>query len=183
MDQINEIVAGNFKQIRETKKMSLDMVSKLTGVSRSMLNQIEKGEVNPTISTVWKIANGLKVSFTELVTAPKQQVNIIRYSAIEPLIEKDGDYRNYPLFPFDSERKFEVYRIELEPGAKLEAQPHPVDSQELITVYQGGLELSVTGNTYVLAAGDAIKFVADVEHTYYNGGKVLTVLNMIICYR
>ena len=64
---INLTVAQNIKHIREEKKLTLDAAASITGVSRSMLAQIEKGDVNPTISILWKIANGYKVSFTSLV--------------------------------------------------------------------------------------------------------------------
>ena len=55
---INNIVAENIKQIRNEKKLTLDAAAELTGVSRSMLAQIEKGDVNPTITVLWKIAVG-----------------------------------------------------------------------------------------------------------------------------
>ena len=45
-------IAANTKRIRETKKLTLDAAASATGVSRSMLAQIEKGEVNPTISVI-----------------------------------------------------------------------------------------------------------------------------------
>ena len=64
---VNDVIAQNVRAARERKKLTLDGAAELTGVSRSMLAQIEKGEVNPTISVVWKIANGFKVSFTSLV--------------------------------------------------------------------------------------------------------------------
>ena len=64
---INNIVAENIKQIRNEKKLTLDAAAELTGVSRSMLAQIEKGDVNPTITVLWKIAVGYKLSFTSLL--------------------------------------------------------------------------------------------------------------------
>ena len=42
-------------------------LSELSGVSQVMLSQIEKGESNPTINTLWKIAGGLPVSYTTLL--------------------------------------------------------------------------------------------------------------------
>lgn len=60
--EITSRIAANAKRLREEKKLTLDAAANLTGVSRSMLAQIEKGEVNPTISVLWKIANGYKVS-------------------------------------------------------------------------------------------------------------------------
>ena len=64
---VTSTVAANAREIREHKGLTLDRAAALTGVSRSMLAQIEKGEVNPTISVLWKMANGYKVSFTSLV--------------------------------------------------------------------------------------------------------------------
>lgn len=67
--EIQKAVAKNIRDARERKKLTLDAAAKLTGVSRSMLAQMEKGEVNPTISILWKIANGYKLSFTSLVSS------------------------------------------------------------------------------------------------------------------
>ena len=50
------MVSENARRLREEKRLTLDEAARLTGVSRSMLAQIEKGDVNPTISMVWKIA-------------------------------------------------------------------------------------------------------------------------------
>ena len=60
MDHLNELIAENLKDIRKGKGLSLEQVSSLTTISKSMLSQLERGEVNPTISTVYKLALGLK---------------------------------------------------------------------------------------------------------------------------
>ena len=49
--EVTGVIAGNAKRFREQRKLTLDAAAALTGVSRSMLAQIEKGDVNPTIST------------------------------------------------------------------------------------------------------------------------------------
>ncbi|MEN6483123.1 MAG: helix-turn-helix transcriptional regulator, partial [Anaerolineaceae bacterium] len=67
MEDATLLIAKNLKRIREERKLSLDRLSDLTGVSKSMLGQIERGESSPTISMVWKITNGLKISFTTLL--------------------------------------------------------------------------------------------------------------------
>ena len=54
MENIGHIVAENLKRLREERKLSLDAVAKCSGVSKSMLGQIERGVTNPTISTLWK---------------------------------------------------------------------------------------------------------------------------------
>lgn len=95
---ITNTIASNTKRIQEQKKLTLDAAATVTGVSRSMLAQIEKGEVNPTISVLWKIANGYKVSFTSLVEESDDTVSVIRQSDMQPLKEDGGRYLNYPIF-------------------------------------------------------------------------------------
>ena len=183
MDNLNLLVANNFKQIRARKKLSLDKVSDLTGVSKSMLGQIERGTSNPTITTVWKIANGLKISFTELINIPKSNIMVIKKSEISPLIEDNNKYRLYPIFPYEEGRKFEVYAIDIEQGGKLSAQGHAQGTEEFLTVYQGEVTVSVDGNKYTVLKGDSIRFKADKSHGYSNSGNGLAQINMIIYYQ
>ena len=53
MEEINALFSMNLKRLRAARRMSLDEVSRLSGVSKSMLAQIERGEGNPTLSTLW----------------------------------------------------------------------------------------------------------------------------------
>ena len=65
MEKINEIVANNIAILRKKNRLSLEELGKLSGVSKSMLALIEKGDGNPTLGILWKIANGLGVPFDE----------------------------------------------------------------------------------------------------------------------
>ena len=65
------IVAKNIRRLREESKLSMDELSKLSGVSKSMLAQIVRREENPTRSTLWKLSNGMKVPFDALTVRPK----------------------------------------------------------------------------------------------------------------
>ena len=182
MDNINLVVAERLKEIREERKLSLDALAAMTGVSKSMLGRIERGEVSPTISTVWKITNGLKISFTELTNRTEKEYEVLDITAAKPLLEDDGHYRNYPLFGFDSERRFEMLYIELDPGASLDAQAHPDGTQEFITVFSGELEVRTGPDTVRIPAPGSIRFRADRPHGYRNISKSVCHLSMIIYY-
>lgn len=179
---VTGVVSVNIKRIREQKKLTLDAAAELTGVSRSMLAQIEKGDVNPTISVLWKIANGYKVSFTALVERQNDVVAVVRQSDIEPLKEDNGRYLNYPIFPFDEKNLFETYRIVIQPQGMLAAEPHLNGSEEYITVFAGALDITVADQSYHLKKGDSIRFHANVPHTYRNPADEDTELSMIIYY-
>ena len=105
MENINSVVAENLRRLREERRLSLDAAAKLTGVSKSMLGQIERGEANPTVSTVWKIADGLKVSFTALTVRPERDSEVVDVSRVTPLLEDGGRFRNFTAFPFDAARR------------------------------------------------------------------------------
>lgn len=182
LDNISQVVSENLKNARQKKRLSLDELAKLTGVSKSMLGQIERGDVNPTISTLWKIANGLKVSFTELVMKPKVDYEVIDRQAREPLIADDGKCRNYPMFTFDSERRFETYYLEIDANGRLESTPHPDGTEEFITVFSGELVISTNGAQLKAKDGDSIRFKADQEHAYTNASQEVCRLSMIIYY-
>ncbi len=178
---IQKNVGKNIKTIREQKKITLDSAAKLTGVSRSMLAQIEKGEVNPTISILWKIANGYKVSFTSLVKYDTPSL-LIKSEEVAPLIEDDEKYINYPAFPFQEDKQFETYRIEIKEGGYLQAQPHLEGAEEYITVFDGEVEIIADSETFRIKKGDSLSFKADVPHSYKNTGATTAYLSMIIYY-
>ena len=99
MDSMNLIVAKNIKRLREEQKLSMDELARLSGVSKSMLAQIERGAGNPTISTLWKLSNGMKLPFDALIVRPKEPYELIRIADIQPLLEDAGRVKNYPVFP------------------------------------------------------------------------------------
>lgn len=180
--EVTNIVALNAKRIRQRKNLTLDAAAALTGVSRSMLAQLEKGEVNPTVSVLWKIANGYKVSFTTLLEDGAERVTVVRKEDAAALTEDSGRYINYPVFGFDEKKLFEIYRIIIEPCGALSAQPHLKGSEEYITVFSGEVEINVAEESYKLSSGDSIRFCSDVSHAYKNTGSERAELSMLIYY-
>ncbi|APH14458.1 helix-turn-helix family protein [Clostridium sporogenes] len=73
IDNINSIIAENLKTLRTERNLNLGQLAKLSDISKVMLSQIEKGDTNPTINTLWKIAKGLKVLYISLL----EQKNMI----------------------------------------------------------------------------------------------------------
>lgn len=168
MEHIHLSIGKNLNRLRKNRGFSLDKVAEITGVSKAMLGQIERGESNPTVTTLWKIANGLHVSFTSLMENKKLSVSIIDRSKISPLKEKGEDYQVYPLFPFDPEKQFEIFSICLEAQCKHESEGHNKGVEEYIIVSKGVLEIRIEQETYLINQGNAIRFVADRPHCYYN---------------
>ena len=181
MDDITAVVAENLRQLREQKNLSLTAASRLAGVSKSLWSQIERGEINPTITTVWKIALGLNVSFSELTTRAVDDFEVVETRAGQPISADDGRFRNFPLFGRTIDRPFELYYLDLEPGAHLEAEPHLPGCQEYITVFEGELTVTVDDRALKAGEGAAMRFPGDRPHSY-KAGSAPCRLSMIIFY-
>ena len=99
MERMNEIVAGNIRRLREERGLTMEELARLSGVSRSMLAQVERGEGNPTLSTLWKLSNGMKVPFHALTMSPKAPYEVVRPADLQPILEDGGRVKNYSIFP------------------------------------------------------------------------------------
>lgn len=177
---INDNIAYNFKKIRKKRGLSLDKVSQLTGVSKGMLAQIEKGTSTASVTTLWKIANGLKVSFSSLMSQATNQVNFIRKK--DMITENNSHYRVYNLVPFNPEKNFEVFSVELDAQSEHVSEAHQIGTEEYILVNQGEMELEIGGETFNLNKDKGISFKSDIDHIYRNKTSDLIVLTMIIYY-
>ena len=147
-----------------------------------MLGQIERGESNPTVTTLKKITAGLKVSFTALLDNPKPMVDIVEFNDILPITEDNGRYRVYPVFPFDESRRLEIYIIEFDKNSSLRAVAHPDGTQEFITDFEGELKISLASEEFIVGMVDSIRFLADRPHIYSNTHPGITRLSLVLYY-
>jgi transcriptional regulator with XRE-family HTH domain len=168
MEQLSAKIGENLQRIRKNRGLSLDKLAALTGVSKGMLHQIERGESNPTISVMWKIASGLHVSFTTLIQEDIPPVTVVDKAHTIFFTEAEGQYTSYSMFPYDGQKKFEIFHVEMEPSCKYISESHNEGVEEYILVHEGTLEVSLRGQTHSIQASSGIRFLADSEHTYYN---------------
>lgn len=170
MEKISNLIGVNLKTLRKTRGISLDKVSEITGVSKAMLGQIERGESNPTVAILWKIATGLNISFSSFLkdTYEQHDLSFIPFKEINPIIENKGKMKIYPLFFFDSRTGFEIFTIELEPECNHCSEPHDEGVEEYIIVCEGSLDVVIDESIYRLNEGDAFRFHANKKHTYRN---------------
>ncbi|UHA71822.1 helix-turn-helix domain-containing protein [Paenibacillus sp. 481] len=167
-EPIHKKIGKNLQDIRKSRGLSLDQVSEMSGVSKGMLGQIERGESNPTISVLWKIVNGLRISFATLMEDSSPTVSVISVEELTPFKEEDGAYRAYPIFPFQQDKGFEVYSVVIDPGCSYTSEAHYEGVEEFIMVMEGELQVYVGGESYTLKPNLAMRFTADQQHTYEN---------------
>ena len=161
MEQSIDAIANNLRKIREDRSLSLDQLSELTGVSKSMLRQIETGKSSPTIATIWKIANGLRVSFTTMLRKPVIQAEVRSFRGEKPLTAESEHYRLFPLIPFDPQQSFETYYVEIDPNTVFSGEPHEGNVYEYVFVIKGKLQISVEDKKFEISEGEFLQFQAN----------------------
>ncbi|MBD5469738.1 MAG: helix-turn-helix domain-containing protein [Lachnospiraceae bacterium] len=182
MSQLDKNIAENLRRIRKSKNMSLDMLAEKTGVSKSMLGQIERGESNPTLATMEKIVEGMKVSFEDLIYQKTESIVIIDNDKLPLYKAQEGAYQVRVIFPYDKSRNFEVYEAKIEPGEDCDCFVGEDGSCEYIMVIKGTLTLVTEEGTYEVAAGHAIKIDSRKHHSYCNRGTQKLVFNLFLSY-
>lgn len=180
MEDIQQIIAKNLLNIRKNRNLTLDQLAELTGVSKAMLAQIEKGKTNPTITTLWKIANGLQVSFSTFMKEKNPGVKKIRINDLEPLRDEEGKYSVYSFFPYHNEKRYEIYVVEVQPGCSYEGRSHL--GEEFIIMKEGIVSINVQGEQHKLVQGDALQFIGESVHGYHNDSDELASFFMLIYY-
>ncbi|KEZ47107.1 helix-turn-helix domain-containing protein [Metabacillus indicus] len=182
MKSLQEQIGYNLKSIRKMRQYSLDQLSGVTGVSKGMLAQIEKGQSSPTVNTLWKIANGLGVSFSSLVEEETSGISIVRREEKAALQDVNDKYHVFPYFPYDQQKKFEVFLLELLPGCRHVSQQHLSGAEEYMFVSEGEMAVSIGDDYYELVKGDSMKFTANREHVYENKTEAVSSCFLLIYY-
>ncbi len=181
MKDFNINIGKKLKALRLNKGYSLAKLEEITGVSKSMLGQVERGESNPTVKTLWKISQSLNVTFSFFLSTPGHDVSVISIKKSKAL-EEDSHYRVYPLIPYDNKKGFELYLIEMEGFKSHDAEPHFSGVEEFVMVNQGVLEIKVNEKNYRVEPGELIHFPADRPHTYSNKSISLLKANVLVYY-
>ena len=166
--EITTRLASRLKEERAAKGLSLDALAKLSGVSRSMLSQIERGESSPTVASLWNLTRALNVDFSSLLDQedePVQPIREILHADQTPVIRNRAAGCEVRILSAPEEvGGHEVYDIRFNTGAILESSAHKKGCVEHLTVLEGALRVMSDGEEAAISIGDTVRYAADVEH-------------------
>jgi transcriptional regulator with XRE-family HTH domain len=184
-DAITRHLGGRVKHLRAGRGWSLEALAAASGVSRSMLSQIEREKANPTLAVTLRIARAFGLTLGELLQMPgaASSVTVIRADDHTFHYRSDKDCRIRTLTPLNLEKDVEFYEIRLKSGGALRSSPHFEGTREFLTVQKGKLRIESANDAEDLNAGDSASYRADVAHALINTGKSETVVFLIVIYR
>lgn len=177
------VIGANLRRLRGQSNLSLEKLSRVAGVSRAMLGQIELGKSVPTITVLARIADAFALPVTAFMGRQNEpRATVLPSSEAKLLRTSDGAFVSRALFPFNGTRKVEFYELRLESGCDHDSAAHAAATTENLVVTQGELEIVVGQESYRLGSGDAIFFAADVNHSYRNVGGEPAVAYLVMNY-
>ena len=165
-DDILSRLPSRLKDVRREQGLSLDAVARLSGVSRSMVSQIERGESSPTIATLWNLTQALKVDFAGLLDASTgaARIEVLRERDVPTIDNRGESCRLRILSAPEDAGKHEVYDVLLGASGVLDSQPHQRGAREHVTVVDGVIEVTSGDSIETLRSGDTARYPADLPH-------------------
>jgi len=177
--------ARRLKQLRVERNWSLEALESASGVSRSMLSQIERGKANPTLAVTFRIARAFGMSIGELVETPgaTSSINVIRSDDHAYHYRSDKDCVIRTLSPLNLEKDVEFYEVQLNEGGSLRSAAHYEGTREFVTVQKGRIRVESGGDKEELDPSDSASYRADVPHALVNVGRGTAVVFLVDIYR
>lgn len=184
-ETINEHLGRRVKKLRADRGWSLDNLAQASGVSRSMLSEIEREKANPTLAVTFRIASAFAMTISELIESSEKQaaIQVVRASERGQVYRSDRNCQIRTLSPLNLEKDVEFYEVTLRPGGELRSTAHFEGTREFLTVEGGTIRLESGTDSTDLARGDSATYRADVPHAIVNTGEGEAVLFLVDIYR
>ncbi len=182
-------VGQMINKLREDQALSLDDMARKTGLSATVLSEIENHMVSPSLGMLIKIAKALEVKMGRFFEeGPKEPFCIVRQNegkSVSRFASKDGADYGYTYEALGSDKRdrhMEPFVVTLRPTPSSEQELSTHDGEEFIYVMEGKIEVNLAGHKDVLEAGDSIYYEASVPHLVHcidcEQAKILAVIHV-----
>lgn len=168
---INQRIAARVRALRGARGLSLEALAQRSGVSRSMISLIERGESSPTAVVLEKLATGLGVALASLFDAPAAAADPVSRRA-DQLSWRDpaSGYVRRNVSPSGFASPIRIVEVSFPAGARVayESGAHNPRVHQQVWVLDGTIEVTVGAMRHRLAAGDCLALVLEQPIAYYN---------------
>ena len=181
MQTIGDIVARNLRALRVERGLTVSELARRSGVAKGTVSKLEAGQAtNPTVETLWSLADALGASLSELIVADTPPSRVGRLAEAEWI---EGDVLRARIVDKLAGREVhDVSHVRFVPGARRDAGPHRRGAFAHAFVLAGRLRIDGSdAGTVELGPGDYAAFPADVPHAYEgleDGTEALVLLSL-----
>jgi len=165
-------LGATIQRLRKAYNLSLSELSLQSGVAKSIISQIERNETNPTLATIWRLAQALDVSIERVLQTAQDTPFLEKTSKADTpiLLSEDGRCRLAIIGWIKTVEWLQCYDFSAESGGVLESEAHQRGSVESLSVRDGELEVEVAGAKESVRAGETLRYRCDRPHVIRNLG-------------
>jgi transcriptional regulator with XRE-family HTH domain len=161
------------RKVRELRRLTLKDLSERVGVSESLISQVERNKVSPSIDTLLSLAEFLEIDLEYLFSDFRRvkKATVLRREDRSRL-ERDGvTYEQLSILGEQEDRHaVEAVMLQIEPGGKKGSRDYGHEGRELGIMLEGEGALSYGTADYPLGPGDSVSFASDIPHILKNTG-------------
>ena len=167
-------LGAKLRSLRKTKNLSLKQLASRVACSPSYVSMVENGKVDPGISRLKRIADGLEITIVDLFQAHTNQLTNDQEIIVRKQERVQAEFprsrtRLEILVPQLSRKQMDARLAIIQPGGDSGGEyKHPGEEFGLLLV--GILELTIGGVKYELFEGDSFYFDSNRDHRYRNPG-------------
>lgn len=173
---IDTRIATNLRALRAQHGLSLEALAQATGVSRSALSLIERGQNSPTAVVLDKIAVGLGVTLSDLVGQPGGTTATMATNPLSRQTEQavwtdpGSGYVRRALSPTGFASPIQLVEVHFPAGARVAFETGPRNTQvhQQVWLLEGAMDLTVGDTTWPLKAGDCLAMTLDQPIVFFN---------------
>ncbi|MDH3582455.1 MAG: cupin domain-containing protein [Hyphomicrobiales bacterium] len=171
-------IGYQLKRARLLKGLRLLDVAEAIGLSSSLISKIENNKINPSLSTLHRLAQVLETSVSALFAMDEKLDKVVLKQEERPIAGKVQGIVQWEgieaeiMIPYEEGRLLEGFVFVMEPGGHSGGVLQH-DGEECGYVLEGELEIVVGGKTHHLKTGSSFFFYSNVPHSYRNPGKTV----------
>jgi transcriptional regulator with XRE-family HTH domain len=181
---LNQRIAQRVRDLRAARGLSLEAVATKSGVSRSMISLIERGESSPTAVVLERLATGLGVAMASLFDAPKPPpAPLARAKDQPPWRDPQSGYVRRNVSPGGAGSPIQIVEVLFPAGARVayETGPREPRVHQQIWVQEGSIDVTVGEQRHRLQAGDCLALVLDRPLMYHNPTRKAARYAVVLC--
>ena len=165
MDEPVNALAANLRRLRAERGLSTVALARDSGVARATLAQLEAGRGNPTLETLYALANALEVALADVIAPPlAADVEVVR-AAAGPRVT-GAAVRARLVARLSGRASVELYDLSLRPGRRQVSAAHPAGVVEHLLVHAGRARVGPESAPVELGPGDFARYSGSVPHIY-----------------
>jgi transcriptional regulator with XRE-family HTH domain len=171
---VNHRIAARVRELRAQRGLTLEGLAEASGVSRSMISLIERGEASATAVVLERLATGLGVMLASLFDAPAAAPDPVSRRATQvEWHDPASGYRRRNVSPGGFPSPIHIVEVAFPPGARVayESGARTTVTHQQIWVLSGTIEVTLGDERFELGAGDCFAHVLDRPIAYHNATK------------